>query len=143
VLMGAVALVSLSGCAGVSPEVYREQTPTLDIATYFNGPLTAWGYFADRSGEVKRRFTLMVECVSDVLVVAIEAQTLSAENERRQATGLTPYPNWQTYQASLDAQSEVRAKLPEGKRPPLPEEEAFMTESANILLDQIKATSGG
>jgi hypothetical protein len=51
-------VLGLSGCAGVSPEVYREQTPTLDIATYFNGPLTAWGYFADRSGEVKRRFTV-------------------------------------------------------------------------------------
>lgn len=75
-------------------------------------------------------------------VDAIEAQTLAAENERRLATGLTPYPNWQTYQAALDAQSEVRAKLPEGKRPPLPEEEAFITESANILLDQIKAKSG-
>jgi hypothetical protein len=51
-------VLGLSGCAGVSPEVYREQTPTLDIATYFNGPLSAWGYFADRSGEVKRRFTV-------------------------------------------------------------------------------------
>ena len=51
-------VLGLSGCAGVSPEAYRDQTPRLDIATYFNGPLTAWGYFADRSGEVKRRFTV-------------------------------------------------------------------------------------
>jgi hypothetical protein len=51
-------VLGLSGCAGVSPETYREQTPRLDLATYFNGPLTAWGYFADRSGEVKRRFTV-------------------------------------------------------------------------------------
>ena len=51
-------VLGLSGCAGVAPEAYRGQTPTLDIATYFNGPLTAWGYFADRSGEVKRRFTV-------------------------------------------------------------------------------------
>ena len=50
--------LGLTGCAGVSPEVYRDQTPVLDVATYFNGPLTAWGYFADRSGEVKRRFTV-------------------------------------------------------------------------------------
>jgi hypothetical protein len=51
-------VLGLSGCAGVAPEAYRGQTPTLDLATYFNGPLTAWGYFADRSGEVKRRFTV-------------------------------------------------------------------------------------
>lgn len=51
-------VLGLTGCAGVSPEVYRDQKPTLDITTYFSGPLTAWGYFADRSGEVKRRFTV-------------------------------------------------------------------------------------
>ncbi|MBI1283577.1 MAG: DUF3833 family protein [Thiobacillus sp.] len=51
-------VLGLSGCAGVSPETYRAQAPTLDLATYFNGPLTAWGYFADRSGEVKRSFTV-------------------------------------------------------------------------------------
>lgn len=51
-------VLGLTGCAGVSPEVYRDQQPTLDLVTYFNGPLTAWGYFADRSGEVKRRFTV-------------------------------------------------------------------------------------
>ncbi|MES2366486.1 MAG: DUF3833 domain-containing protein [Pseudomonadota bacterium] len=53
-------VLGLTGCAGISPEVYRDQKPTLDIATYFNGPLTAWGYFADRSGEVKRRFTVQI-----------------------------------------------------------------------------------
>jgi len=51
-------VLGLTGCAGVSPEVYRDQKPTLDLANYFNGPLTGWGYFADRSGEVKRRFTV-------------------------------------------------------------------------------------
>lgn len=51
-------VLGLTACAGVPPEVYRTQTPTLDLATYFDGPLTAWGYFADRSGEVKRRFTV-------------------------------------------------------------------------------------
>ena len=51
-------VLGLTGCAGVTPEVYRDQKPTLDLANYFSGPLTAWGYFADRSGEVKRRFTV-------------------------------------------------------------------------------------
>ena len=72
-------------------------------------------------------------------VNAIEEKTLATENERRQAVGQLAYPNWQTYQISLDAKSEARAKIIEGKRPPLPEEEAFVTESANILIDQILA----
>ncbi|GAA5016858.1 carboxy terminal-processing peptidase [Acinetobacter puyangensis] len=68
---------------------------------------------------------------------ALEAQTLAVENARRKATNLAPYANWESYQAALDARSEARAKMKEAKRPPLPEEEAFVTESAQILLDTI------
>jgi hypothetical protein len=50
--------LGLADCAGVGPETYRDQSPALDLAAYFDGPLTAHGYFADRSGEVKRRFTV-------------------------------------------------------------------------------------
>lgn len=65
----------------------------------------------------------------------IEAQTLAAENLRRQETGLKPYANWESYQAALDALSESRAKMKANKRPPLAEEETFVTEAANVLLD--------
>lgn len=75
-------------------------------------------------------------------VDGIEAKTLAAENERRLATGQAAYPNWQTFQIALDVRSEARAKIIEGKRPPLPEEEAFITESGNILIDQILAKKG-
>lgn len=72
-------------------------------------------------------------------IKALEARTLQAENLRRQETGLEPYPNWESYQAAIDARSEARAKMKAAKRPPLPEEEAFVTESAKILLDMIVA----
>lgn len=65
----------------------------------------------------------------------LEAETLRAENTRRTATGLQPYANWESYQAALDARSESRAKMKAAQRPPLPEDEAFITESANILMD--------
>lgn len=68
-------------------------------------------------------------------IQTLEAKTLQAENRRRQETGLVPYPNWESYQAAIDARSEARAKMKESKRPPLPEEEAFVTESAKILLE--------
>ena len=67
----------------------------------------------------------------------IEQKTLDNENRRRQATGLKPYPNWESYQAAMDALSESRAKMKAAKRPPLPEEETFVNESAKILLDMI------
>jgi len=71
-------------------------------------------------------------------LIAMEQKTLDAENTRRAATGLKPYPNWESYQASLDALIETRAKMKAKERPALPEEEAFVIEAANVLLDYAK-----
>ena len=72
---------------------------------------------------------------------ALEQKTLEAENQRRTVTGQKPYANWESYQASMDALVEARAKMKAAQRPSLPEEEAFVTESANILLDYAKLQS--
>lgn len=66
---------------------------------------------------------------------ALEVKTLQAENKRRAETGQKPYSNWESYQASLDALAESRAKMKANQRPALPEEETFVTEAANVLLD--------
>ncbi|MFT4021335.1 MAG: carboxy terminal-processing peptidase [Acinetobacter sp.] len=68
----------------------------------------------------------------------LEKQTLDAENERRRLTGLKPYANWESYQASLEALAEARAKMKANARPALPEEETFVNEAANVLLDYAK-----
>ncbi len=69
---------------------------------------------------------------------ALEQKTLEAENQRRSLTGQKPYANWESYQASMDALIESRAKMKATQRPALPEEESFVMESANILLDYAK-----
>ena len=68
----------------------------------------------------------------------LEKQTLAVENQRRVATGQVPYANWESYQASIDALVESRAKMKAHLRPALPEEETFVTEAANVLLDYAK-----
>ena len=52
------ATTLLAGCA--SPEVsdYAAEQPRLDLRQYFNGPLTGYGVFTDRSGAVKARFVV-------------------------------------------------------------------------------------
>lgn len=72
----------------------------------------------------------------------VEAMTLKAENQRRQATGLAPYANWESYQAASDAQSEQRGRMPASQRPKLPEDDVFMYESGNILIDQLQQATG-
>ena len=55
-----LGFVGLAGCAGVPVERYRAQQPVLDLAQYFNGTLDGWGMFQDRSGEVIKRFHVLI-----------------------------------------------------------------------------------
>jgi len=57
-MVASLCAASLAGCAGPTPADYAHETPVLDLATYFNGPLQAHGVFTDRSGKVVRRFTV-------------------------------------------------------------------------------------
>ena len=63
-LVGGLAAGALlaGGCAGVEPASYSAEKPVLDLKTYFNGPIDAWGVFQDRSGKVVRRFTVVMNC---------------------------------------------------------------------------------
>lgn len=65
----------------------------------------------------------------------IEKRSLQAENNRLIATGESPYDNWNTLQAALDAKFEERNQMKESERPDLPEEEVYITEAAYLMLD--------
>lgn len=52
-LLGAL----MSGCAvSIDGEQYRQQTPDLDLMTFFEGDVKAWGIVQNRSGNVVQRF---------------------------------------------------------------------------------------
>ena len=53
--------LGLAGCAGVPVERYRAEQPVLDLARYFNGTIDGWGMFQNRSGEVIKRFTVVID----------------------------------------------------------------------------------
>jgi Protein of unknown function (DUF3833) len=58
-LAAAAAALTVAACASApTPADYANETPKLDLRNYFNGPLTAYGVFTDRSGKVVRRFTV-------------------------------------------------------------------------------------
>jgi hypothetical protein len=63
VIAAAASVTALSGCASAPvPSDYANQTPLLDLKTYFNGNITAHGVFTDRAGKVARRFTVDMNC---------------------------------------------------------------------------------
>jgi len=53
---------SLMGCANPKITDYASEKPTLDLQTYFNGVVDAWGMFTDRNGKVVKRFTVEMNC---------------------------------------------------------------------------------
>lgn len=52
----------LTGCATPKITDFTGQKPALDLREYFNGTLDAYGVFTDRSGDVVRRFTVVMRC---------------------------------------------------------------------------------
>ncbi|WP_114639062.1 DUF3833 domain-containing protein [Polynucleobacter necessarius] len=50
----------LFGCAGQQISNYTNEKPTLDLSEYFNRTIDAYGIFTDRSGVVKKRFTVLI-----------------------------------------------------------------------------------
>lgn len=59
--------LGLFGCSSPSVTQYAKEKPSLDLSEYFNGTIDAYGIFTDRSGEVKKRFTVLL--VADWKVV--------------------------------------------------------------------------
>ena len=58
----AASTLALSGCASPKIEAYASEKPLLDLRSYFNGTLDAYGIFTDRSGQVVKRFTVVMQC---------------------------------------------------------------------------------
>jgi len=64
--LGALPVVTaapfLASCAGPQVQSYALEKPQLDLRTYFTGTIDAWGMFTDRSGQVVKRFTVVMDC---------------------------------------------------------------------------------
>ena len=60
-MMAAALTLGLAACSSQGVEQYRADRPLLDLKTYMNGRLEAWGMFQGRSGEVKKRFHVVVD----------------------------------------------------------------------------------
>ena len=48
-------ITSITACS-VTPQEYDNETPVMDMKTYFNGPIQAWGLFQDYREKVIKRF---------------------------------------------------------------------------------------
>jgi len=55
------ALFVMAGCSSMKPEEFDGATPRFVLEEYFAGNVRAWGVFQDRSGRVRRQFTVDIQ----------------------------------------------------------------------------------
>ena len=80
----------LAGCAGPQVNDYASEQPRLELSDYFNGDLQAWGMFQNRSGEVVKRFhVVMTGTWQGDVGVLDERFTYSDGNTERRVWTLT------------------------------------------------------
>jgi len=59
-LIGLLLALSVLACSSPTVQQYTQETPKLDLSEYFNGTIDAYGIFTDRSGNVQKRFTVLM-----------------------------------------------------------------------------------
>ena len=57
----------LIACSGPTVSQYANEKPALDLSEYFSGTIDAYGIFTDRSGAVKKRFTVLIQAHWEVI----------------------------------------------------------------------------
>ena len=82
-LVLAAALVA--GCGSMKAEDYTGTTPRLVLEEYFLGQVRAWGIFQDRSGKLRRQFTVDIDgrMEGDELVLTEDFVYADGERSRR------------------------------------------------------------
>ena len=66
VLLCFATLLFLGGCSGPQVSMYAKEKPVLDLTTYFNGTIDAYGIFTNRSNEVEKRFKVVMKASWEV-----------------------------------------------------------------------------
>ena len=83
----AVTLAVLCASCAIDPRIYSGQEPEFRIESYFLGETRAWGIVQDRSGEVRRRFTVD-------MVGAWQGEEFVLKEDFVYADGETDYREW-------------------------------------------------
>ncbi|MFH0021652.1 DUF3833 domain-containing protein [Pseudomonas fluorescens] len=83
--------LALASCSGVNVRSYSQEKPTLELREFFEGRVEAWGIFQKRSGEVAKRFHVLINGHSegDKLILD-ESFTYSDGTKQKRVWTLTP-----------------------------------------------------
>ncbi len=59
--IASISAAVLTACGSVEVDHYAREKPELELSSFFNGTIDAWGIFQKRDGAVARRFHVVIE----------------------------------------------------------------------------------
>lgn len=84
----------LAGCGNIDVDTYANETPALHLQDYFNGRVDGWGMFQNRSGQVIKRFHVVVNgTVKGNQLILDEDFTYSDGTKQKRVWTLTAGPD--------------------------------------------------
>lgn len=83
-LIALCAALGFTACSNVQVEQYAHQTPQLDLRKYFNGTLDAYGMFQNRSGEVVKRFHVVINAHWEGDIGTLDEQFIYSDGTTQQ-----------------------------------------------------------
>jgi len=75
------ALLFIAGCSRMQIEDFADTEPRLVLEEYFAGEVRAWGIFEDRSGTVRRQFTVDIVGTWDGETLTLDEGFVFADGE--------------------------------------------------------------
>lgn len=61
--IASISAAVLTACGSVDVDHYAREKPELELSSFFNGTIDAWGIFQKRDGAVARRFHVVIEAI--------------------------------------------------------------------------------
>jgi hypothetical protein len=104
--------LALASCSGVDVRNYSQEKPTLELREFFEGRVEAWGIFQKRSGEVAKRFHVVINGHSEgSKLILDEAFTYSDGTKQKRVWTLTPDGPGQWRGTAGDVVGEARGEI--------------------------------
>jgi hypothetical protein len=104
--------LALASCSGVDVRNYSQEKPTLELREFFVGRVEAWGIFQKRSGEVAKRFHVVINGHSEgSKLILDEAFTYSDGTKQKRVWTLTPDGPGQWRGTAGDVVGEARGEI--------------------------------
>lgn len=104
--------IGLASCSHVDVNTYSQEKPTLELREFFEGRVEAWGMFQKRSGDVTKRFHVVINGHSEgSRLILDESFTYSDGTTQKRLWTLTPAGPSQWRGTAGDVVGEARGEM--------------------------------